>query len=53
MINNKNFKKAVHTFLEKVNKTNHHFDKTPSETNSSERMGGWLIRDTENMINCL
>ena len=50
MINNKNFQKAVHTFLAKVNKTNPHFDKTPSETNSSERMGGWLIRDTYNMI---
>jgi len=47
---NSNFNQALTKFNNKVNTLIPDYDKIPSETNSSERMGGWLIRDTDNMI---
>ena len=47
---NLNYNQAITKFNTKVNTLILNYDKVPSGKYSSERMGGWLIRDTNNMM---
>lgn len=47
---NLNYNQAITKFNTRVKSQIPHYDKVASEENSSERMGGWLIRDINNMI---
>ena len=47
---NSNYNQAVTKFNTKVKTQILNYNKIPSAKNSSERMGGCLIRDTDNMI---
>ncbi len=44
------FTKAKKMFLTRAKELVKTYDKTPSEMYSSERCGGWLIKDTDNMF---
>lgn len=43
------FKQAKSKFLDKVNKTTDIHNRIPHVAFSSERMGGWILRDQNNM----
>lgn len=44
------YSEAQTKFMAKAKKLVQGYDKIPSEDYSSERMGGWLIRDTDDML---
>lgn len=44
------YQEARDKFLAKANQLFKNYDKEPSEEYCSERMGGWIMFDTDNMV---
>lgn len=44
------YEEAEALFIDKAKSIYKHYDKNPSQIYSSARMGGWLMKDEEDMI---